>query len=143
MEQSHSLEAIRFSASQGIPRILWNPKIQCRIHRFPPFVPILSQIDPVHVPTFHFLKIHLNIILPSKSGSPTWSFSFRFPHQNHVYTSHLPIRANTPPTLFFNNNNNNNNNKKLLLLLLLLLLLSSSSFPFTGLFFLVLLLNQR
>ena len=32
----------------------------------PPPAPILSQIDPVHVPTSHFLKIHFNNIFQSK-----------------------------------------------------------------------------
>ena len=77
-EQSPSWQANRFSASQEIPHILWNPKVHYGIHKFPPPVPILSKLDPVHTPTSHFLNIHLLLCL-----------SLRFPHQNPSYTSPL------------------------------------------------------
>ena len=60
MQHSPSWEANRFSASQEIPRILWNQKVYYRIHNCPPPVSVLSQIDPVHAPTSHFLKIHFS-----------------------------------------------------------------------------------
>jgi len=95
LEQSPSWEAHRFSASQVVPRSLWNPKVHYRSHKLQPPVPILRLLDPVHTPTSHFQKIHLNIILPSMPGS-SGSHSLRCPHQNRVYAS-LPLHKHYMP----------------------------------------------
>ena len=87
IEQSLSWEANSFEASQEIPRTVCNPKVHHRIHKCQPPVPILRQLNPVHTFTSHFLKIHLNIILPSTSGSLQRSFPLRYPHQNPVHAS--------------------------------------------------------
>ena len=80
IQQGPSWEANRFSASQEIPHILWNPKVHYSIHKCPPPVPILSQINPVYTshPTswrsILILSSHLHLGLPSglfPPGFPT------------------------------------------------------------------------
>jgi len=48
---------------------------------------------------FHYLKLQLNIILPSTPGSSKWSLSPKFPHQNPVYTSPLTRKGHIPAHL--------------------------------------------
>ena len=94
MKRSPFWETNRFSASQEIPRILWNPKVHYHLHKCPPPVPILIQINPVHTTTTHFLNI------PSMPGSHKWSLSLRFLHQNPVYAS-PQFALHAPPISFF------------------------------------------
>ena len=70
MVHSPSWEANWFAASQEIPRISRNPKVHYRTHKRPPPVSILSQPNPVHIPTSHLLEIHPNITHPSTPRSP-------------------------------------------------------------------------
>ena len=98
MEQSSSWEDNRCSASQEIPRIIWNPKVHYRAYKSPPPVPILSQSIQSTSP-FHFLNMHINIILPSKAGTSKWSPPLRSPYQSPVCPSPLPTHATCPPHL--------------------------------------------
>ena len=85
--QSPSSAADWLAASQEISRISRNPKVHYRTHKSPPPVSILGQPNPVHIPTYHLLQIHPNIIHPSTPRSIQWSLSLRFLHQD-------PIRPN-------------------------------------------------
>ena len=85
-----------FAASQEISRISRNPKVHYRTHKRPSPVSILGQPNPVHIPTFHLLEIHSNIIHPSMPRSPQWSPSLRSPQQRPytppllTHTCHMP-----------------------------------------------------
>jgi hypothetical protein len=87
---------MRSVATQEIPIILWNPNVHYHIHNNPSLVPILSEINSIHVlPSYFFnigfdSNIHLLLALPCRllpSGFP-----IRTLHALLFY----PIRATCP-----------------------------------------------
>jgi hypothetical protein len=89
MEQSPSWESNSHSASQETPRLLWNPKVHDHVHKSPPVVRNLSQMNSVHKFPSEFPKIHSNIISLFMPKSSEWSLPFKYSDQNFVCTSHL------------------------------------------------------
>ena len=97
MEQSPSWQANWFSASQENPHILWNPKVHYRIRKCLPPTLILSQVNPVHALICHFLKIHINIVLPSTPGSSKWSLAPQVSPPKPCIQLSPPYALHAPP----------------------------------------------
>jgi len=97
MEQSPSWEANQFSAIQEIPLILWNPKVHCFFKRARRLSLTWARSIQSMSPS-HFLKIQLNIVLPSMPKSCKWSLSLRFSHQIPVCTFPLLPMDYVPPS---------------------------------------------
>ena len=88
-----SWNRVLFESLSWANRILWNPEVCYRVHKSPPVVPILSQINP-----FYPLKpIYLGHILIMSShprlGLTNGHFPSDFSHQNFVRIFLPPIRA--------------------------------------------------
>jgi hypothetical protein len=69
MELNSSWEAANCTSTQEPPSILWNQKVHCRVHKSPPLVPILSQINPIQTIPSYLSKINFNIVNPPTSWS--------------------------------------------------------------------------
>jgi hypothetical protein len=71
-------------ASQEISHLLWNQKVHYRFHN-PLLVPILSQMNPVHI--YHPISLRSILILSSnlRQGLPSGLFPFKFCNQNSEY----------------------------------------------------------
>jgi len=88
MKQS-TLQTSSFSACREIPHFLFNPNFQYRIHKSPPLLPILSQINPSNPSQLFF---HLCPILPISLFPPGFC-------TKTLYVSYSPKRATCPAYL--------------------------------------------
>jgi hypothetical protein len=102
MKQSPYWEANRSSSSREIFRILRNPKVHFRIHKHPPPVATLSQINPVHAtphsPPWRVILIlfsHLPLSLPSGL------FPSDIPIEFCMHLFCVPYVLHVPSILFF------------------------------------------
>jgi len=78
---------------------LSNSEVYCHVHNSSLLAPVLSQINPVHAFTAHFLNIYHIIILTSIPRFSKCPLSFHFPHETPVRTLLFPLRL-LPPGVF-------------------------------------------
>jgi hypothetical protein len=95
---SNSMEPISWQANirpatQEIPNIVCNPKLHYCVHKSPPLIPILSQINPVHTTTSYLSKLHFNIVLVFQ----TVSFLLAFPPKPCIHCSSPPCMLHAMP----------------------------------------------
>jgi hypothetical protein len=87
MKLRPSWESPSCAATIELPSILWNPKVHLNVHKSPPLVPILSQIDPVHITPIYPSKIHFNIVHPYILVFLVASFLLAFPPISYMHSS--------------------------------------------------------
>jgi hypothetical protein len=73
-----------------------NPMVQYRVHKSPPLVPILININPINIIPFYVSEIHFNIVHPPTSLSSQWTLSFWLSHQYLYAFLFSPIRTTCP-----------------------------------------------
>jgi hypothetical protein len=106
IQKSSSWEASSSLAIQEIAHFLWNLKVHYYINEGVPLIPVLSQMNQIHVHP-HYLRSSLIIFSPRPMSSK-WPLSFRFTNQN-PYAFFPPIMCHKPclfhPPLFHCPNN--------------------------------------
>jgi hypothetical protein len=92
-ELSPSWEAANYTATHKLPSILWNPKVQYRVHKSPLLVPVLSHINPIHFTSSHpislwsilILSTHLSLGLPRSLFPSGFPANISYMHRDCVF----------------------------------------------------------
>jgi hypothetical protein len=82
MELSPSLEDARPLATQEFPKISWDHKVYYHVHKGLPLVPLLSQMNPVHITPSYSSKINGSNVLPPSCRSSWLYHSLWLSHRN-------------------------------------------------------------
>jgi hypothetical protein len=86
------------TATQELPNILRNPKVQYRTHKRSSLIPILSQIIPIHTIPSCLPKIRFDIVHPPTSCSSHWHLYFWFSQQYLICIFPLPFVLHPRPS---------------------------------------------
>jgi hypothetical protein len=96
MERSPSWEANSHSSSHEIPHLLWNQKVQYRVHICPPLLSILSHMHPVLTFPPYFAKVHSDVFVQSTLMTPYGLFPSVFRPKFCIFFSNFSMRAACP-----------------------------------------------
>jgi hypothetical protein len=80
-------------ANQDISHLLRNPKVHCAVHKSPPLVAVLRQMNTFHILTLYYFNTHLVLSFHLCLGLPN-GLSFRLSKIFYVYLSPLPCTVN-------------------------------------------------
>jgi hypothetical protein len=98
-ELSSSWEAANCAATRELPSISWNPRVHYRDHKYPPLIPILSQIDPVHTIPSYLSKIYYppTYVLVFLVISFLLAFaSISYMHSTSPHSCYMPCPSHPP-----------------------------------------------